>query len=186
MNRSTALYLLVAASLAVPATAFAQWQWRDGTGRMVYSDVPPPPSVPDRAVVMAPGRAAGTYRPVETETAAKSDNQTDARPPAADAPRARPVSARAKDKAEAAIDADQAFRERRDARLKADLEAATKEREQLARQTRCAEMSNYATGLREGVRVAKVGPDGAPQRLNGDERAAELDKINASMAQTCS
>lgn len=186
MNRSTALYLLVAASLAVPATAFSQWQWKDGTGRMVYSDVPPPPSVPDRAIVMAPGRAAGAYRPVEAETAIKADGQADAKAPAGDAPRARQVSARAKDKPAVDTDPDQAFRERREERLKADLEAATKEREQLARQTRCEEMSNYATGLREGMRISKAGPDGAAHRLNGDERAAELDKVSQSMAQHCS
>ncbi|WP_454764061.1 DUF4124 domain-containing protein [Cupriavidus campinensis] len=186
MNRSTALYLLVAATLAVPGTAFSQWQWKDGTGRMVYSDVPPPPSVPDRAIVMAPGRVAGAYRPVEAETAPKADGQTEAKAPAPDAPRARQVSVRAKDKADASNDPDQAFRDRREARLKADLEAATKEREQLARQTRCEEMSNYATGLREGMRVSKAGPDGAAHRLNSDERAAELDKINTSMAQHCS
>ncbi|SDC02434.1 protein of unknown function [Cupriavidus sp. YR651] len=188
MNRSSALYLLVAAAVAVPGTAFSQWQWKDSTGRMVYSDVPPPPSVPDRAVIMAPGRAPGAYRPVEADAAAKGDSikaegQPDARP---EAPRARPASARVKDKTDAPADPDQAFRERREARLKADLEAATKEREQLARQTRCQELSNYATGLREGMRVSKAGADGAAHRLSGEEREAELAKMNDSISQHCS
>ncbi|MFJ5382433.1 DUF4124 domain-containing protein, partial [Cupriavidus sp. CER94] len=66
MKRSSALYLLIAASLAIPGTAFSQWQWKDANGRTVYSDVPPSPSVPERAILAAPGRVAGAYRPLET------------------------------------------------------------------------------------------------------------------------
>lgn len=188
MKRPSALYLLLAASLATPGIALAQWQWKDANGRTVFSDVPPPPSVPERAITTAPGRAAGPYRPVETETAAKSDGKTtDIKPAGArapgDAPRMQAVSA--KGKADKSTDTDEAFRERREERLKADLEAATKEREQLARQEKCQQMRNYATGLNEGMRVARAGPDGAPIRLNGEEREAELARVNGEMAQAC-
>lgn len=179
MNRSSALYLLIAASLAVPGTAFSQWQWKDNNGRTVYSDVPPPPSVPDRAVIVAPGRAPGAYHPVETEPAAKSEA-----PAKADAPRMQPASAKAG--SNKPKDPDAAFEERRDARIKADLEAATKEREELARQQNCQQMRNYATGLSEGMRVARAGPDGAAVRLNSDERAAELARTNEALQQQCS
>jgi hypothetical protein len=179
MNRSSALYLLIAATLAVPGTAFSQWQWKDTNGRTVYSDTPPPPTVPDRAIIMAPGRAPGMYRPVETDTAPKGDA-----PAKADGPRMQPASA----KAEGAKpkDPDAAFQERRDARIKADLEAATKEREQLARQQNCQELRNYAAGLSEGMRAAKAGPDGVPVRLNNDERAAEIARTNEALQQQCS
>lgn len=184
MKRSSALYLLIAASLAIPGTAFSQWQWKDANGRTVYSDVPPPPSVPERAILMAPGRVAGAYRPAggDGESTTKADAQPDGKAPM-DAPRMQQVSA--KTKADKAGDADEAFRERRDARIKADLEAATKEREQLAKQEKCQEMRNYATGLSEGMRVARAAPDGSPIRLNGEEREAELARVNASLAQTC-
>ncbi|WP_225934485.1 hypothetical protein [Cupriavidus sp. EM10] len=96
----------------------------------------------------------------------------------------QPVSAKAR--ADKATDADEAFRERRDARLKADLEAATKERDQLARDERCQQLRNYATGLSAGVRVSRSGADGAPVRLNDDERAAELSRTNDSINVQCS
>jgi hypothetical protein len=111
MNRSSVLYLLIAASLAVPGTAFSQWQWKDTNGRTVYSDTPPPPSVPDRAIIMAPGRAPGMYHAVEADAPPKGDA-----PAKADAPRMQPTSVKAggtKPK-----DADTEFQERRDARLR--------------------------------------------------------------------
>jgi len=179
MNRLPALYLLIAASLALPGTAFSQWQWKAPNGRTVYSDVPPPPSVPNRAIIMAPGRAAGAYRPVEADTASKADVQAKA-----DGPRMQPASAKSRDSKPSDPDAE--FRQRRDERIKADLEAATKERDQLAKQQNCQELRNYATGLSEGMRAAKAGPDGAPVRMNSDERAAELARTNEALQQQCS
>ena len=69
--------------------------------------------------------------------------------------------------------------------IKADLEAATKEREQLARQEKCQEMRNYATGLSSGMRVSRASPDGTAVRLNDDERSAELNRMNDSINQHC-
>ncbi|KAI3589440.1 putative transmembrane protein [Cupriavidus sp. U2] len=179
MKRSSALYLLIAASLAIPGTAFSQWQWKDANGRTVYSDVPPSPSVPERAILAAPGRVAGAYRPLEMETA-----KADGNPAPTGSARMQQVSAKAK--ADKPVDADEAFRERRDARIKADLEAAAKERTQLARDERCQQLRNYATGLSAGVRVSRSGADGAPMRLNDDERTAELARTNDSINQQCS
>lgn len=179
MKRSSALYLLIAASLAIPGTAFSQWQWKDANGRTVYSDVPPSPSVPERAILAAPGRVAGAYRPLETETA-----KADGNPAPTSSARMQQVSTKAK--ADKPVDADEAFRERRDARIKADLEAAAKERTQLARDERCQQLRNYATGLSAGVRVSRSGADGAPMRLNDDERTAELARTNDSINQQCS
>ncbi|PLP97819.1 DUF4124 domain-containing protein [Cupriavidus pauculus] len=182
MKRSSALYLLIAASLAIPGTAFSQWQWKEANGRTVYSDTPPPPSVPERAILAAPGRMAGAYRPLESETA-KADGKADTKATPANGPRMQTVSAKAK--ADKPVDADDAFRERRDARIKADLDAATKERDQLARDDRCQQLRNYATGLSAGVRVSRSAADGAPVRLNDDERAAELARTNDSINQQC-
>lgn len=187
MKRSV-LYPLIAATLAalVPGTAISQWQWTDANGRTVYSDVPPPLSVPARAIKAAPGRFAGAYRPVEAEGSAteiQNDGRTAAKAAKPGEPRMQSVST--KSKGEKSGDADEAFRERRDARIKADLEAATKERQDLARQEKCQEMRNYATGLSQGVRVSRSGPDGAPQRLNDEERSAEIARMNESLSQHC-
>ncbi|MFO1299748.1 MAG: DUF4124 domain-containing protein [Burkholderiaceae bacterium] len=51
--------------LAAPAFA-GTWQWRDASGRMVYSDLPPPPSVPASQILRAPTPAT----PIEQSSAA--------------------------------------------------------------------------------------------------------------------
>ncbi|KWR91788.1 DUF4124 domain-containing protein [Cupriavidus sp. IDO] len=169
MKRSSALFLLATAAVAIPAQAFAYWQWRDANGRMVYSDVPPPPSV--SRIVEAPGRFAGEFRPVEATPAS-----TDA---AAAKPSAKPAAA-------SAPTAEEAFQKRREARLKADNEQATREREAAERQARCNEMRNYANGLQQGVRAAVIGPDGSLQHLDGDQRQAEMLRTNANLEKNCS
>lgn len=48
---------LLLASVVFSSNAFAQWQWLDDSGRKVYSDMPPPISVPESRVLAQPGRA---------------------------------------------------------------------------------------------------------------------------------
>ena len=43
---------LLGSALSLPATA--QWKWRDKNGQMQYSDLPPPPSIPDRDILLRP------------------------------------------------------------------------------------------------------------------------------------
>lgn len=170
MKRPTALCLVAATCLALPATVLAQWQWRDAAGRMVYSDVPPPPSVSADSIVRAPGRAPGEYRPAETAPPQKAEG----------AP-AKAVAA-----AVAAPTPEEAFQKRRAAQQKAEAEQATKDREAQQRQAHCNELRNYATALQQGMRVAVATPDGSMERLDGDRRQAEVNKTNASLEQHCS
>jgi len=168
MKRSPALCLL-AACLLIPATAFSQWQWRDGNGRMVYSDVPPPPGVPGGSVIKAPGRFAGSFHVLDASAPAAL--------PAAK-PDARSTSA-------TLATEDEAFQKRRVAHMKQEAEQALNDSQEQERQARCARMRNYANGLQQGARVATLAPDGSVQRLNGDQRQAELDRTAASIEQDC-
>lgn len=45
---------LATALLVTSAVAHAQWAWKDAQGRPVYSDQPPPPSVPAARIFKAP------------------------------------------------------------------------------------------------------------------------------------
>jgi type IV secretory pathway VirB10-like protein len=49
---------MVVALCALPA--WAQWQWTDASGRKVYSDTAPPPTVPENAIARRPGEASKT------------------------------------------------------------------------------------------------------------------------------
>lgn len=174
MKRSSALCLLAAAVTAVPVPALAYWQWRDANGRMVYSDVPP--SAAAARILRAPGRVAGEYQPVEA-TAADGAKA----PPAAPAP----AKASAKPAAAPAPTAEEAFEKRREARLKAAADEARKESESAERETRCAQLRNYASGLQNGMRAAVAGPDGSLQHLNSEQRQAEMLKTSASLEKNC-
>ncbi|WER47401.1 DUF4124 domain-containing protein [Cupriavidus sp. WKF15] len=171
MIRSSALSLsLLAAALAtVPASASAQWQWRDASGRMVYSDVPPPPSV--TRILKAPGQPSGEYRPVE------------AAPANAEGVPAKPATV--KPAAAPAPTAEEAFQKRRAERLEAASKEAQKEAEANERATRCTQLRNYAQGLQQGARTGVMTADGGVQYLGGEQRQAEILKTNATIEKDC-
>ena len=47
-----AVAALLLCALSLPASA--QWKWRDKSGQMQYSDLPPPPGVADRDILLRP------------------------------------------------------------------------------------------------------------------------------------
>ena len=47
-----AVAALLFSAVSLPATA--QWKWRDKSGQMQYSDLPPPPGVSDRDILLRP------------------------------------------------------------------------------------------------------------------------------------
>jgi hypothetical protein len=188
MKRSSAPFSLLAPALAAalavalagtawasPAngTAVSQpWQWRDGNGRMVYSDVPPPPSMPAASIVHAPDRFAAAYRPAEQ--AVPTSPATPDMAPARTA--AQPASAPS---------AEAAFRERREARRKSEAEQNERLQADADRQARCAAMRNYAAALQQGTRTAVAGADGSVRQLDADQRQGQLQKIAEDLAKHC-
>ena len=54
------LAALLGLALALPAQA--QWKWRDKNGQTQYSDLPPPPTVPEQDILSRPGEAAHRRR----------------------------------------------------------------------------------------------------------------------------
>lgn len=70
-NLLPALLALALLASFVPV-AQAQWQWRDETGRRVFSDRPPPQSVPESAILSKPAsvrRAPATEAPAPASPA---------------------------------------------------------------------------------------------------------------------
>jgi hypothetical protein len=53
-----ASWLLAASPLWVADLAHAQWKWRDASGRVTASDLPPPREVPDKDILQRPTGAA--------------------------------------------------------------------------------------------------------------------------------
>jgi hypothetical protein len=164
--------VIALACLALPAAAQSQWQWRDANGRMVYSDVPPPPSVPAHSMIKVPGRFAGQFRPVSAEPANESAT------PARAAPSVVPVSA-------PSPSAEAAFQQRREAQRKAEAEESKLLQAQQERQARCTGLRNYAAALQQGRRTAVAAPDGSLQPMDSAQREAELLKANEDLGKFC-
>ncbi len=71
---SFVLALLAGLCLSLSTNAAAQWKWRDKNNSMQYSDLPPPSTVPESAILQRPQgasrRAATPTAPAVTSTAA--------------------------------------------------------------------------------------------------------------------
>lgn len=185
MKRSTALSRLATlaalACLCQAAVAQSQWQWRDGNGRMVYSDVPPPPSVQVGSIIKAPGRFASTLRPVEAAAPAAAAAIAGGIQPA---PKGN-GNGNGSGKAEPTASAEEAFEKRRTARLKAEADQALKDQAAQQRQAGCVRMRNYAAALQQNRRIAVSAADGSAQHLDDTQRQEELQRTAASLEQDC-
>lgn len=136
----------------------AQWQWLDDQGRRVYSDTPPPPSVPERRVLQRPSPRAPA--PAAADGAARATIP----PPL---PGGAPSAPRPSEPADA---------ERRRA------EQAQWSR---ARADNCERARRAKSTLETGVRIATVNERGERVILDETARAAEARRLDRIMATDC-
>src|SRR4051812_13518484 len=54
MARCISAVLVIVFGLAFALPATAQWKWRDKNGQTQYSDLPPPPAVPEQDILSRP------------------------------------------------------------------------------------------------------------------------------------
>jgi len=156
----------VVALLAFSQIAFAQWQWVDNTGRKVFSDTPPPASVPDKDVLQRPGaRAPAAPAPTPGDEAATAAAPAAPKPPARD----EQLEAR-KRQAEAAEEAKVKAEEARVAKLRAE----NCERAQRAKAT-----------MDSGVRIATTNAKGEREIMDDAARAAETRRLSDIMQRDC-
>ncbi len=166
------LVLLLGALLsqAIP-DAHAQWKWRDESGRVHYSDQPPPKSVPASQV-----RQLGLATdPVVVGSAGAS------------APGGAVAAEPAKPKSwqERALELRQ-----REAEREAEREAKAREEEQrkseIASRTRlCDALRGEERSLESGLRIARVNREGEPIVLDDEERATRLKAVRRDLTTHC-
>lgn len=173
------LLLLAAVStllLGLSTTAAAQWAWRNAAGKMVYSDQPPPKSVPARDVVRQP--AAAVALPVAPAGAAID---------VPGEPKAQPQPARPAAPSGAKTTAEREM----EARLRQQqvAEAQKKSAEDEARQAKVAEncerLRAYQRALDGGFRVARVNAAGQQEIMDDATRATERERTSAEIEQQC-
>ncbi|MFY7864901.1 DUF4124 domain-containing protein [Roseateles sp.] len=162
----TALLALAALSAAAPAQA--QWKWRDASGKLQFSDLPPPQGTPDKDIIQRPAKQVQNVVIVPY-----------GQPPVAATP--SPKAASAPDKAE----------QDRQAKLKQQDQAAeTKkkaEESQLAEQRRdnCQRAQDNLKLLQDGVRLTKTNERGETVHLDERQRAEEIQRSRTVMNSEC-
>lgn len=145
------------------AAAHAQvYQWRDGSGRLVYGDQPPPGvnATIVRGHPSAASRAASSGEAETDESAAEPVSEvTSVDPPA---------------------DQDAVSRAEREA-----IEQRTREQEE-NRARACQETRNYLTALESGQRVARFNDKGEREFLDDKARLQTIERTRATLRDNCS
>ncbi len=170
MNRlaATALVALIGLTLATPASA-TLWKWRDG-GRIVFSDRPPPASIPDRAILERPtGMERGAVPPSPTG-------------PSLVDPTPAPVAA---EPASAATEPALEAKLRKEAEAKAAKQKADEAKLASARAENCLRAKGQLKLLDDGVRIAKTNQKGEREILDDKQRGEEQARVRKIIASDC-
>jgi hypothetical protein len=143
---------LLAAAMCLPAQA--QWKWRDKTGQVHVSDLPPPRDVADKDVLQRPAVAA----------------------PMRAAPAAASAASAASPPALARVDPELEAR-----RKKADQEQTEQQKQEEARRTteraeNCRRAKEQVRSMESGMRIARVNEKGEREFLDDKTIAAEAQR----------
>ncbi|MGD9586561.1 MAG: DUF4124 domain-containing protein [Brachymonas sp.] len=146
-------FLVLAASAATGA--FAQWAWIDHAGHKVYSDRPPPSSVPAKNILRRPGAGSHGLHTVVSRTAASAVPHA-----AASKPAGGNTEEEARKKAAA----------EKEAKVKAD---------------NCQRAQSYRNTLQSGYRVSTMNAKGERIIMDDAAKAAELKRAEEAIAANC-
>ncbi len=153
--------------LACSSAAMAQWQWIDGTGRKVFSDTPPPASIPDKSILKKPGSGM-TLPAVSAEPAAA--------PNTAAAPAAPQIPARDSELEAKKKQVEQA----EEAKKKAEMERVAK-----ARADNCERARKVKITMDSGVRLATTNAKGEREIMDDKAKAAETQRMEGIIRSDC-
>ena len=159
--------LVLASACVLPLTAFAQWQWVDGSGRKVFSDKAPPPEILPKNILRQPGLKGLPPAAQEAADAAAATKT------AANAPK---VTGR-----------DKALEEKK---KQADEEAAEKRKAQeaavaAAKADNCARAKQAKVTYDSGLRISRTNAKGEREILDDQQRAAEVKHIQSVIDREC-
>jgi len=164
--------LLVLALLIAALPAQAQWKWRDKSGRITASDLPPPRDVAEKDILQRPNTVA-------------------ARSPTTPAPGMAPASAASAASTTPGAAAKPAVDKELEARRRAgeqDQQAKAKaDEERLAAQRaeNCRRARGHLATLETGQRIARTNDKGEREILDDRGRAEEARRANEVVATDC-
>ncbi len=168
MRTRTLMCLVVALGAALAMPAEAQWKWRDKSGRVQYSDLPPPAGVADQDVLQRPG---SVQRMVVVSAA----------PPGAPASAASGALGAAPKTVEPELEA----KRRKVEEEKAAKDKAEDQRVAAAKADNCVRARGQLRTLDDGIRIARTNASGEREILDDKGRAEERRRTLEIVASDC-
>jgi hypothetical protein len=167
MQKTAALFLVLAATAAMAGEIY---MWKDSSGRVHYSDTPPPGQSNARAVRSSPDPAP---KPAPAASQAAQPGT------------AAPAGQAAAPKQKSIAEQDLEFRQRRaqadEARAKAEKEQAAAEEKRRS----CESARNQLAALESGQRIARFNEKGEREFLEDAQRATEVERMRKVVADAC-
>ena len=142
------------------------WKWRDAAGQVHVSDVPPPLSVPDKAILERP--------PLQRKVAAAAA----AAASAASAPVAGVATG-------ARTDPELDARRKRAADEQVAVLRQQQEKDAALRSENCGRAKSHLAALGDGQRIARTNAQGEREVLDDKGRAEEMQRARAVIANDC-
>ena len=160
------------------APSEAQWAWKDGNGRLVYSDRPPPSDIKPANVVRQPStqalaNPAPASGPLDDSGKPSDAKNSDAKNPAPNAPKT-------------IAEREMEFRKRQQERADSDKKAAEEQTKNATKTAECDRARGYMKSLEDGVRITRTDASGNREFLDDAQRAAEADRTRKIIQSTCS
>jgi len=164
MIRRPALAALTAAVLlaCLASPAMAQWKWRDKSGQITVSDLPPPRDVPEKDILQRPDPTA--VAPVRAAAASEGASSAAARPPVDPQLEARRREAEQQQAAKAKAEADKLAEQRAQ---------------------NCRNARSQLAALDSGQRIARINDKGEREIIDDKQRAEETRRARAVIASDC-
>jgi type IV secretory pathway VirB10-like protein len=186
MRPITRSFLLAAVLAGSALPAMAQWSWRDANNQVVFSDLPPPPSVKPSQILRQPGANApvALITPPPSEPATPAGGSNPIAQPVPGAPSAAPLAAPAAPKTMA--DREMEFRKRTQEREAAERKAAEAEARASQLAQECQRSRGYLRSLEDGIRIVRDDGQGNRNYIDDAQRETEKQRLRDAIGRNCS
>lgn len=171
--RLAAFTLAALFALGLGQTAHAQWKWKDKSGRVQYSDLPPPPNVSDAEILQRPSGSAARKPPPFAPNSAQA------------AVAAMAASAASASGSGAGVEPELEAKRRKAAEEEAAKRRAEEEKQRAARADNCQRARGQMRALEDGLRMARVNDKGEREILDDKARAEEMRRTREVIASDC-
>lgn len=173
-SRRLAALAIATVAAAYMSGAAGQWAWKEDSGRVVYSDRPPPANIKSTQILRQPAVAAPAPAP---QAATPGGTAADGEKPAA--------SAAGSSAPKSVAERDMEFRKRQQERADSERKAQEEQQKTAAKAADCERSRGYLRSLEDGVRISRTDASGNREILDDAQRATEIERTRKSIQQLC-